>query len=179
MTPNDIAAAGRALYGERWQTSVARDLHVSDRTVRRWLTGEFAIPAEAERGIRSAVEDRLETLGGILKFSINARERTIFHFGTCACFRHDNGEELVALSRGFAAPEDMPLITEGAKEALRRERERDPRIKAGWLSRDSRRTSAGLVYGFMRGTVVIPPDIDLTEPAETEPFDAEDGVLHR
>jgi hypothetical protein len=95
------------------------------------------------------------------------------------CFRYDNSGEIVVLSQGFAALEDMPLITEGAKEALRRERERDPRMKMSWLDRNGRLATAGLVYGFMKGTVIIPPDIDLTEPAETEPFDAEDGVLPR
>lgn len=36
MIPNELAAAGRALYGERWQTSLATDLQVADRTMRRW-----------------------------------------------------------------------------------------------------------------------------------------------
>ena len=34
-----IAETGRALYGERWQTDMARDLDVADRTVRRWAAG--------------------------------------------------------------------------------------------------------------------------------------------
>jgi hypothetical protein len=33
-------------------------------------------------------------------------------------------------------------------------------------------------HGFMRGSVVIPPDIDLTEPIATEPFAAEHRALH-
>jgi hypothetical protein len=40
MTPQHlITETGRALYGERWQTDMARDLGVSDRTVRRWAAG--------------------------------------------------------------------------------------------------------------------------------------------
>lgn len=35
---------GRAMYGERWQTYVAADLRVSDRTVRRWASGSQKIP---------------------------------------------------------------------------------------------------------------------------------------
>lgn len=31
---------GRALYGERWQSEVARALEISDRTVRRWVAGD-------------------------------------------------------------------------------------------------------------------------------------------
>lgn len=35
---------GTALYGPRWQSDLARDLGVSDRTVRYWLAGND-IPA--------------------------------------------------------------------------------------------------------------------------------------
>jgi len=34
------------------------------------------------------------------------------------------------------------------------------------------------LHGFMRGSVAIPPDIDLTEPAVEATFAAEDGILH-
>lgn len=34
------------------------------------------------------------------------------------------------------------------------------------------------LHGFMRGSVVIPADIDLTEPAGDEAFEAEDGAVH-
>lgn len=30
---------GEALYGSLWQSAIARDLGVSDRTVRRWVAG--------------------------------------------------------------------------------------------------------------------------------------------
>jgi hypothetical protein len=45
MTPAFLAAAGAALYGPRWQSELARSLGVSDRTMRRWLSGENPIPA--------------------------------------------------------------------------------------------------------------------------------------
>ncbi|AMJ60781.1 type II toxin-antitoxin system Phd/YefM family antitoxin [Bosea sp. PAMC 26642] len=35
------------------------------------------------------------------------------------------------------------------------------------------------LHGFMRGTFSFPEDADLTAPTLEEPFDAEDGVLHR
>lgn len=46
MTPDLLAAAGAALYGPRWQSDLARDLDVGDRTMRRWATGRIEIPAE-------------------------------------------------------------------------------------------------------------------------------------
>lgn len=35
---------GEALYGAQWQTAIARDLGVSDRTVRRWVAGSADLP---------------------------------------------------------------------------------------------------------------------------------------
>lgn len=35
------------------------------------------------------------------------------------------------------------------------------------------------LWGCMRGTVKIGPDVDLTEPIIDEPFDAMQGILHR
>lgn len=34
------------------------------------------------------------------------------------------------------------------------------------------------LYGFMRGTVLVPEEVDLTEPVLDEPFGAEEGELH-
>ena len=35
------------------------------------------------------------------------------------------------------------------------------------------------LYGSMRGSVVIPAGLDLTEPVLDEPFDATGGISHR
>jgi prevent-host-death family protein len=35
------------------------------------------------------------------------------------------------------------------------------------------------LHGFLRGSVVIPAEIDLTLPVADEPFDADRGELHR
>lgn len=34
-----LIECGEALYGQQWQSALARDLGVSDRTVRRWAAG--------------------------------------------------------------------------------------------------------------------------------------------
>lgn len=45
MDKNILTKAGLALYGERWQTSLARDLGLSDgRRIRQWLSGDRPIP---------------------------------------------------------------------------------------------------------------------------------------
>lgn len=35
------------------------------------------------------------------------------------------------------------------------------------------------IHGFMRGSVILPSDFDLTAPALEDAFAAEDGVLHQ
>jgi hypothetical protein len=35
------------------------------------------------------------------------------------------------------------------------------------------------MHGFLRGSVVIPPGLDLTAPTVDEPFDAVEDRLHR
>lgn len=44
MSSKLLRDAGEALYGPRWQSDLARDLNVSDRTMRRWLSGADDLP---------------------------------------------------------------------------------------------------------------------------------------
>ncbi|MCT8309197.1 hypothetical protein RMA73_00080 (plasmid) [Xanthomonas translucens pv. translucens] len=37
--PDQLIRAGKLLYGDRWQSELARDLGVADRTVRAWVSG--------------------------------------------------------------------------------------------------------------------------------------------
>jgi hypothetical protein len=45
MSNKLLADVGEALYGPRWQTDLARDLEVSDRTMRRWAAEGGEVPA--------------------------------------------------------------------------------------------------------------------------------------
>lgn len=40
MSSELLMRCGQALYGSHWQADLARDLEVSDRTVRRWVAGD-------------------------------------------------------------------------------------------------------------------------------------------
>lgn len=51
MTRNELRAAGEALHGPRWQSALARELGVADRTVRRWLAGKIQIGDRAAKDI--------------------------------------------------------------------------------------------------------------------------------
>ena len=60
MTPAELRAAGRLLYGDRWQTPLAQALGVNPRTVRGWFSGRRP-PPDPERikaELRRLVEAR-------------------------------------------------------------------------------------------------------------------------
>jgi len=58
MTPTLLREAGEALYGARWQSDLARDLRVSDRTVRRWMAVANEIPAGVWAEVSHLVRER-------------------------------------------------------------------------------------------------------------------------
>jgi prevent-host-death family protein len=62
-------------------------------------------------------------------------------------------QQVVITKRGTA----VAVVTAPAAEAARVER----------------------LHGFLRGSVVVPPDLDLTAPVLDEAFAAGDGELHR
>lgn len=65
MDPSELEAQCTVLYGQkRWQTALAEELQVNDRTVRRWVAGEAPIPHTAALTIRlMAFLDELSWLG--------------------------------------------------------------------------------------------------------------------
>lgn len=66
MTPATLAKAGAALYGPRWQSELARSLGVSDRTMRRWLSGEHEIPAGVWGDCCALLKERHAGIGNLL-----------------------------------------------------------------------------------------------------------------
>lgn len=44
MTPEQLTAAGVALYGDQWQSNLARRLNIDSRRIRQWLSGERPLP---------------------------------------------------------------------------------------------------------------------------------------
>lgn len=60
----DLAKIGQALYGERWQSALARDLGVSDRTMRRWAAGTHQQP-DLRAELLAIVRQRRDDLSGL------------------------------------------------------------------------------------------------------------------
>lgn len=53
-----LIETGQALYGQQWQTALARDLGVSDRTMRRWVAGQFPVPVGVHAELRRLCVER-------------------------------------------------------------------------------------------------------------------------
>ena len=56
---NILIQCGQALYGERWQTDLARDLGLSDgRRIRQWLSDDRPIPEGVWNDLGKLLADR-------------------------------------------------------------------------------------------------------------------------
>jgi hypothetical protein len=60
-----LVEAGEALYGPRWQSDLARDLAVSDRTVRRWAAGAIDLPAGVYVDLLRLTQERAAMLDAL------------------------------------------------------------------------------------------------------------------
>jgi hypothetical protein len=65
-----VRDVGPLLYGEQWQSSLARDLGVAVRTVQRWGSGQSVPPAGIRADLMALVTRRraaLDAMDGKLK----------------------------------------------------------------------------------------------------------------
>ena len=67
MNPSLLREAGESLYGVRWQSDLARDLNVADRTVRRWLDGSYPVPDGIWAELKNLLHDRRDALASVLR----------------------------------------------------------------------------------------------------------------
>lgn len=61
MTPHELRTIGERLFGPRWQTSLARALPVTARSVRHWLSGHHPIREVIARRIRALESEKEDT----------------------------------------------------------------------------------------------------------------------
>lgn len=57
-----LVECGQALYGQQWQSALARDLGVSDRTMRRWASASADVPARIGADLLVLVQQRGDAL---------------------------------------------------------------------------------------------------------------------
>lgn len=60
-----LVEAGEALYGPRWQSELARDLDVSDRTMRRWTAGTSDVPSGLYLDLLRLTQERAAALDAL------------------------------------------------------------------------------------------------------------------
>ena len=60
-----LVECGEALYGPQWQSALARDLEVSDRTVRRWVAGTSDVPQGLYLDLLRLTQERAATLDAL------------------------------------------------------------------------------------------------------------------
>lgn len=61
-----LRLAGQALYGERWQMPLSRDLGVSDRMIRYWAAGSHDLPEEIADRLLGALRQRSVKVGDVI-----------------------------------------------------------------------------------------------------------------
>ena len=65
----------------------------------------------------------------MIGYSVDPADRSVYHYPSGAFFRYDDAGDLTLLNPRMLTEDAVSLVTQGAEEALRQERERDPRIK--------------------------------------------------
>ena len=65
MSSKLLRDTGEALYGSRWQSDLARDLQVSDRTMRRWLAGADDLPPGIALDLWRLCEERAQAIDDV------------------------------------------------------------------------------------------------------------------
>jgi hypothetical protein len=60
-----LVECGEALYGAQWQSALARDLGVADRTVRRWVAGTSEVPAGLYVDLLRLTQERAAALDAL------------------------------------------------------------------------------------------------------------------
>lgn len=60
-----LVECGEALYGPLWQAALARDLDVSDRTIRRWASGSRDVPSGLYIDLLRLTQERAQTLDAL------------------------------------------------------------------------------------------------------------------
>lgn len=61
-----LKLAGQALYGERWQKPLSRDLGVSDRMIRYWAAGSHDLPTDIADRLLAALRQRSVKVGDVI-----------------------------------------------------------------------------------------------------------------
>jgi len=63
---NHLIQVGEALYGPRFQRELAEALNVNERTMRRWVAGDFEPPDSLKADLLRLLKERRAELTGLI-----------------------------------------------------------------------------------------------------------------
>ena len=66
MNTETLINVGLSLYGTQWQSALARDLRVNDRTIRRWASGFTTVPDRIAAELATIAAGRHDELSEVL-----------------------------------------------------------------------------------------------------------------
>ena len=58
MTAEELRRCGEALYGPRFQRTLANALGINERTIRRWIAGTKPVPSGVRQEITRLLKER-------------------------------------------------------------------------------------------------------------------------
>lgn len=64
--PKDLRKSGEVLFGQRWQTDMAKALKVDSRRVRQWVAGERPLPKTIDKEILTLLQQRQKKIEQLL-----------------------------------------------------------------------------------------------------------------
>lgn len=67
MSNKLLKDTGEALYGPRWQSDLAKEMDVSDRTVRRWVAGADDMPSGVALDLWRICEEKIADLEDVVE----------------------------------------------------------------------------------------------------------------
>lgn len=69
MEKEIFIAAGEAAFGKHFVTEMANRLSVSDRTVRHWISGKYALPATIGADVQQVLRSRMTEINEAIKMT--------------------------------------------------------------------------------------------------------------
>lgn len=69
MNIENFIAAGKSAFGNHFVTEMAERLSVSDRTVRNWVTGKYALPSTIGADVQRVLHSRITEINEAIKMT--------------------------------------------------------------------------------------------------------------
>lgn len=70
MEIQQFIAAGEAAFGKHFVTEMANRLSVSDRTVRHWVNGKYALPATIGADVHQVLQSRVNEITEAINMTV-------------------------------------------------------------------------------------------------------------